>query len=414
MKKFKISKLSMVFSAICLLCIFFTGCSLFEGKKYDESYTDSDGNTYYIVNKNYIDFSVNNVLEVVVSESERFILYGYDFETTTPEQQMECGYGEWIINGKSIPIYFSNDNYGSSLYLHGDILISYYNYDGEDMRLTQSDSIYIAKIKNNPKQPELRWCIDGEYVYAPKFSEDIVTVKYRTYTRTEGMKDIPSNPSVYVPISESPFYSIPEDTSALYKFELYEEKFVFDGRTNNGTWTKNGIENPVILSINEESFSFTVCYNTDDEKNGQVIISGYGTWLSDSKAKYNVNYFCDEIDGAVFNIIIEKEWTYPSKEWEEFISVEDDKNASYICEKGNFSCDAKSMQGFWLTNNVSVLIRIEFDPLSYQMKIYDAYTNECILSAKGNMQDENTAVFTEYTGNMFYNNTLGDIVVKKQ
>jgi hypothetical protein len=47
------------------------------------------------------------------------------------------------------------------------------------------------------------------------------------------------------------------------------------------------------------------------------------------------------------------------------------------------------------------------------MNVFDTSTDERILNAKGYLQDDHTAVFTEYEGSMFYKNSLGDIVIEK-
>lgn len=406
-------KLPILFIAIMIWLSSLTGCDLFSEKEYDEVWTDSDGNVYYIINDNHIDFSKNNVLEIVVSESERFILYDYDYDAPDPGHKSERGVGEWIIDGTSIPIHFQNDNYGYNSYLHGDILIAYDDYNGEDKRPTPSNSIFIAKIKNDPTHPELRWCIGGSYVYSPKFSDQITTVKYRTYTRTEGVKESPLNP-VYVPLAQSPFYSVPDDMKALYKFELAEDFFEFDATTGRGIWNRNGTSYPVVLQIDKEAFTFSVIRKTTEDTNGQLILSGEGICLNESNATYNIKSFSNDIDNSIPTLTVHKEWTYPSEEWKSFISVIDNDTTSYVCEKGGFSCNATSMEGVWQTNGGDVAIRIEFDTFKHQMNIYDISTNECILNATGYMQDETTAIFDKYTGNMFYANILGELVVKKQ
>ena len=134
--------------------------------------------------------------------------------------------------------------------------------------------------------------------------------------------------------------------------------------------------------------------------------------ISNIKNNYIV-YQSDELNGKKSALNVEKVWTYPGDEWQKFISVGSNETVRYVCELGNFSVDATSMQGAWITYNVSVPIRIEFDSLRQLMTIYDISTNESILIAKGYTNDEKTAIFTEYSGNMFYKGVFKVIIVKK-
>jgi len=56
---------------------------------------------------------------------------------------------------------------------------------------------------------------------------------------------------------------------------------------------------------------------------------------------------------------------------------------------------------------------ITFKTREYLMQIYNTDTGDRILSAVGYIQDENTAVFNIYWGNMYYENTMGDLVLEK-
>lgn len=91
---------------ICFICLL--GTSLLVGCIVDpnsstsakKTFTDVDGTVYYIINENYFSFDSYNILEVIVSDSEKFILYD------TEDDNHESGIGEWIKDGVSYPISF--------------------------------------------------------------------------------------------------------------------------------------------------------------------------------------------------------------------------------------------------------------------------------------------------------------------
>ena len=69
-----------------MICLsFLTGCDLFSEKDYDEVWTDSDGNVYYIINDNHIDFSENNVLEIVKANTT---IYNRVYTLNTTEEEL--------------------------------------------------------------------------------------------------------------------------------------------------------------------------------------------------------------------------------------------------------------------------------------------------------------------------------------
>ena len=374
-----------------------------------ESETDRDGNTYYIINPNHFDFSHQNVLEVVLSDTEWFVLYGQK------DKNNESGYGEWFVDGESIPIYFRTDQ-DFATYLHDDILIGYidsaYLADGKDKRPEKSDSSYIAKISNDSEDPWLRWCIDGDYIYSPKFAEEYISVKYRRYRREECGDVEWLSKSDYVPLSQSPYYAIPDDMTVRYREKTLD--FYFDGRTGEGIWTVGETQYPVLCTFDIGRFTFTMCYNTEDEKKGQMILTAEGTRLGEVNTAYRITDYADEFTGdPSAELVLLKNYVSPSDEWTDFISAEDGTHTVFRCEKGNFFYDATSKEGTWITNGTEIPIRIEFDPLRYEMNVFDTSTDEMILNAKGYLQDDHTAVFTEYEGSMFYKNSLGDIVIEK-
>ena len=410
MKRLASVRFGIAYGIVVLLVALLTACEIRQPPEVDGSYVDKNGETYFIVHENHIDFAKNNVLEVRLSDNEWFVLYDSSYGAPDPRHEQERGYGEWFVNGERIPVLYYNEEYGDLAYehyLHDDILIRYDGYSGEDKRPFPSGSIFIAKIINNPDTPGLKWCIDGNYVYSPKFSEEVTEVVYRQYKRTDILEYAP-----YISLLDSPYYHIPDDLTVRYREKNLD--FYFDGRTGEGIWTVGETQYPVLCTFDIGRFTFTMCYNTEDEKKGQVILTAEGTRLGEVNSAYRITDYADEFTGdPSAELVLLKNYVSPSDAWTDFTSAEDGTHMVFRCEKGNFSYDATAKEGMWITNGTEVSIRIEFDPLRYEMNVFDVSTGEKILNAKGYLQDDHTAVFTEYEGSMFYKNSLGDIVIEK-
>ena len=359
--------------------------------------------------QNPIDFQELNVLVVTVSETSWFVL-------CNAEGQNGQGRGEWLVDGISIPILFEVESHDEEKKLWGNLLISYdygeydYHTEGNDKRPASNESIYIAKISNDPEDPWLRWCIGGHYFYSPKYAEEQIPVTYHQYRREEAFND--SWNLDYVPLSQSPFYTIPDGMTVRYREKTLD--FYFDGRTGEGIWTVGETQYPVLCTFDIGRFTFTMCYNTEDEKKGQMILTAEGTRLGEVNTAYRITDYADEFTGdPSAELVLLKNYVSPSDAWTDFTSAEDGIHTVFRCEKGNFFYDATAKEGTWITNGTEIPIRIEFDPLRYEMNVFDVSTGEKILNAKGYLQDDHTAVFTEYEGSMFYKNSLGDIVIEK-
>lgn len=359
--------------------------------------------------QNPINFQKQNVLVVTVSETSWFVLCNAEGENGQ-------GRGEWLVDGISIPILFEVESHDEEKKLWGNILIhvdgDYHFYEeGNEKRPYPNDSIFIAKISNDPDDPWLRWCIDGSYVYSPKFAEERIPVTYHQYRRFEA-GDASWGRDGYVPLSQSPYYAVPDDMTVRYREKTLD--FYFDGRTGEGIWTVGETQYPVLCTFDIGRFTFTMCYNTEDEKMGQMILTAEGTRLGEVNTAYRITDYADEFTGdPSAELVLLKNYVSPSDEWTDFTSAEDGTHTVFRCEKGNFSYDATAKEGTWITNGTEIPIRIEFDPLRYEMNVFDTSTDERILNAKGYLQDDHTAVFTEYEGSMFYKNSLGDIVIEK-
>lgn len=255
---------------ICIFCMFLlSSCDLSKEPSEQRTYfTDADGNLYYIVNENHFTFDGYNVLEVIVSDSEKFILY--DIEN----DDAESGVGEWIKDGVSYPINFMDYDRKYLDGKHANIVITpnenYGNYWNESD--CEGMPPVIAMINNDTENPGLyRWS-EGAYPYNWEFEDVKIPVQYVTYTRND------LNDCSYIPEKAELFYSLNDESASFISDELH---FWFDGKTGEGFWSLNDIDIPIIASFEKSQFLLSVRYNTADERQGVLIFSAIGTSVND-------------------------------------------------------------------------------------------------------------------------------------
>ena len=250
---------------ISILLLVFASCDFQTPTSDQKEYlTDSDGNTYYIVNENHFTFDDYNVLEVVVSDSEKIILYD------TKNDDRESGIGEWIIDGISYPISFMDYEREHSGGKHANIVISPDAYYGNYWQTsdTKDNPPLIAMINNDTENPGLyRWS-HGTQLYNVKFEDEKTPVQYVTYTRND------LDDRYYIPQKAAKFYSADTDNISFVSEEL---SLSFNGKTGEGIWQLNGIDIPVIASFDKDQFILYVRYNTTDEREGNLIFEAKGT-----------------------------------------------------------------------------------------------------------------------------------------
>lgn len=130
-----------------LICMFLlSGC--------DSSSVSSNGNEYYIINENHFTFEDYNVLEVIVSDSEKFVLYDTEID------DYESGIGEWIKDGVSYPIAFMDYDNNHLSGKHANIIIVPNANYGIYWNTKDTDEMppVIAMINNDTTNPGLyRW-----------------------------------------------------------------------------------------------------------------------------------------------------------------------------------------------------------------------------------------------------------------
>lgn len=272
-----------IFALILFCCVFvFSGCDNEYWKiiHADSSFTDESGNTYYIVNENYFKFDTYNVLEVIINDNEKFILYD------TEDDGTEMGYGEWLRNGKSIPIFFSSDTitfYVGNTYLHGDIYIYFdsanpYFFDEEtDLQY------YIAKLSNDESNPKLYWWEYGHYPYNVTFIDESVQVSLNKLT----IDNLPHD--FYLNSIQRQFWTWGEDS--IFYFENMD--LCFSSMAGTGVWKNGPDEYPVKVDIDVKNFKIYVFFDTADKNNGKLFFVAEGVSLDESAASCNILFAPD-------------------------------------------------------------------------------------------------------------------------
>lgn len=99
-----------------------------------------------------------------------------------------------------------------------------------------------------------------------------------------------------------------------------------------------------------------------------------------------------------------------------YIDFFNTNNNIYKEETQNFWYDFELQKGEWITNGKTIPIRMEFigiTPQEITLRIYDTSkeTESHILTASGEITDENTFISTEMSGTMFYERTVTEIKI---
>jgi hypothetical protein len=103
-----------------------------------------------------------------------------------------------------------------------------------------------------------------------------------------------------------------------------------------------------------------------------------------------------------------------------YIEFFNSNNKIYKEESQNFWYDFEAQKGEWIVNDKAIPIRMEFKGITPQeitLYIYDVSEDEdtvrYILTANGEITNENTFISTEMSGTMFYEGTVPEIKIVK-
>lgn len=270
-----------LFLLIVLLGFNFNGCFSQE----DDPYSAKERPEYF-------HFDTYNVLELEISETNRFVLYyakRYDKIREESGLYSVGGIGKWI-NGSSstlVTFYQGSEN-TKKRYITIDYASNtpYFSDIGVPREKYEQTSGLIAKLDNNTENPLLYWCesCNPHPPYKEKFGLPI-PVSIKTYTE----EDIDADN--YIPPEARAFYDKTED--AIYSCE--EAGFWFDAKTMKGTWKIRDNEYSVIAAFDEKWFHFSLHYATEDEHHGILIFKAYGIGnsVSETQMAYEIETMPD-------------------------------------------------------------------------------------------------------------------------
>lgn len=149
-----------------------------------------------------------------------------------------------------------------------------------------------------------------------------------------------------------------------------------------------------VITKGEKSFRFE-----KDVQNSSYLLN------FDTKEKIAITYSTESIDSY-----------QPSWISDILLSFKDVKEKIYQEEKLNFWYDFENQVGEWTTNEATVPIKMKFvgvTPKNVHLTVIDTNTGKEILTASGELTDENTFVSDEVFGTMFYENTVSDITITR-
>lgn len=101
---------------------------------------------------------------------------------------------------------------------------------------------------------------------------------------------------------------------------------------------------------------------------------------------------------------------------ERLLSFENTANSLYREDALGFWYDFENERGEWLTNGVTVPIRMTVwavSPENVRLTVFDDTDGKKILTAVGKLTDENTFVADEISGEMFYRDTVTSLAIVK-
>ena len=299
-REMKVAFVMTVVFSLFALC----GCN-FSNIVYENSITSTDdaGKEYVILNPNHFRFDAYNVLEVIVGDTEKFLICDQD-----PNDGREGGPGLWYRNGMVAYIWAWDDNDIGKV--HGNLFVEiryprpyteYYvdvaslNFEPTKNHKDYPSGVdYVACITNDPDNPGLQWWVDGVFDYNCRFSEEITPVEYKTYTIEDAYRKFTLPEPVYR------FYTAEKEASVTYSCE--EAGFQWDAATGKGTWVSDGKTVPISVKLDEEQFALEVTCDTEDEFAGTLLYSAKGTSINETTAIYSVETTPNAVNWSCRNV----------------------------------------------------------------------------------------------------------------
>lgn len=233
------------------------------------------------------DFEGYNSLEVVVSDSEKFILFfteeGIEYLKNNQEDHSYSGYGEWIKDGVARPVYIAEDDADNAFFDYTDGIRIDYDKEKDfyaDSYITENYSNTIAIIVNNAKEPTLRWYSDGGYNSMPYTWGDTVPVTVSTVNRDLNEK------WSYISEAWTEFASVDREKGT--RFVCNEQNFFYDAGLCEGEWNVNGTKIPIRIEFKEDRPCMEIYDTRYDTRGDRLILTAEGYEIIDENTiKFN-------------------------------------------------------------------------------------------------------------------------------
>lgn len=185
--------------------------------------------------------------------------------------------------------------------------------------------------------------------------------------------------------TEEDYWGLLFSRYGITELRIYVSEFTLDGKYENGGYALNAEKD---IACTDEGFLNSTTFTMLDT--GEVL----------------------QITDIVITENYEGDFDWATPEWKEFCAPAE--NTSYEIEQLSLRCDSATKAGEWITNGVSVPVKIVFDEWVCSVEIFDVSSGEekRIFFGNGHMED-GVLVIDTCTSDMFYANTVTDLKITK-
>ena len=201
-----------------------------------------------------------------------------------------------------------------------------------------------------------------------------------------------------------------------------------DYYTNYGEWIKAGETTRLYIETDEDYWGLfasrygitrlsivirELTLGQHDFEIGKVLATSDEGFLNSTTLTIAQTYALLQITDIEVIENYEGTFDWASPEWKEFCSPK--QNEFYEIEKLFVKINSSTCEGEWITNDISVPVKIGFDDWFYSVVIYDisGEQEKQIFCGKGHIENGVFVVDEIVSSNMFYENSVTDIKITK-
>ena len=200
-----------------------------------------------------------------------------------------------------------------------------------------------------------------------------------------------------------------------------------DYDSNYGEWIKDGETTKLLFDTNEEYWGILsarygitqlnisvseLIWGEYELEEGEVLATTDEGFLNSTALTVAQTGEVLPIQNITVTENYEGNFDWATPEWKAFCSSK--QNEYYEIEKLSVTINSVTREGEWVTNDITVPIKIVFDDWLCQAEIFDISDEDekKIFFGKGHMED-GAFVIDEVVSTMFYENSVTDIKIKK-